>query len=193
MPAFIMPARIAATPPTEAITEYVGSGPFQFIKEEFQPGVKAVYRRFDGYKPREATASGMAGGKAVNVDRVEWVTMPDNQTAISALMAGEIDLIETVKLDLQPILQADPAIKTETRDELGFQALLRMNFKHPPFDNVEVRRATLAALGQQELMDAIIGNPDYYRLCGAIFGCKPPLGSETGSGSQKAGGGRRRT
>jgi len=188
VPAFIMPARVAQTPPTEAIKEYVGSGPFQFVAEEFQPGVKSVYRRFDEYKPRSEPASGLAGGKIVNVDRVEWVTMPDNQTALSSLMAGEIDLIETVKLDLLPILQGDPSIKTEIRDALGYQAILRMNFIHPPFDNVEIRRAALTALGQKEFLDAIIGNPDYYWLCGAIFGCKSPLGDESGSDSLKAGG-----
>ena len=31
---FIMPARIAATPPGEQITEYVGSGPYVFLKDE---------------------------------------------------------------------------------------------------------------------------------------------------------------
>ncbi|MGO4832614.1 ABC transporter substrate-binding protein, partial [Rhizobiaceae sp. 2RAB30] len=143
VPAFIMPARVAATPADTAITEHVGSGPFEFIESEFQPGVKIVYKRFDGYKPREEAASGMAGGKVVNVDRVEWVSMPDSQTAISALMTGEIDLIENAQIDLLPVLETSPDVTVEIRDKLGYQGFVRMNFKHPLFDNVEIRRAAL--------------------------------------------------
>ena len=36
---FMMPKRIAETPPDKAIPEQIGSGPFKFVKEEFQPGV----------------------------------------------------------------------------------------------------------------------------------------------------------
>ncbi|WP_372088444.1 ABC transporter substrate-binding protein (plasmid) [Tistrella mobilis] len=188
VPAFIMPARVAATPADQTITDYVGSGPFVFSSADFQPGVKVVYDRFDGYKPRSEPASGLAGGKVVNVDRVEWVTMPDNQTAISALMGGEVDLIENVQIDLLDILKSSPDVTVETRDPLGYQVFARMNFKHPPFNDVRLRRAALAALGQEQVMATLIGNPDYYKLCGAIFGCGTPLGSEAGSESLKAGG-----
>ena len=41
--------------------------------------------------PRDEPADWMAGGKVVNVDRVEWVNMPDVQTAVNALSGGEID------------------------------------------------------------------------------------------------------
>ncbi|WP_372094454.1 ABC transporter substrate-binding protein [Tistrella mobilis] len=188
VPAFIMPARVAATPADQTITDYVGSGPFVFSGADFQPGVKVVYNRFDGYKPRSEPASGLAGAKVVNVDRVEWVTMPDNQTAISALMGGEVDLIENVQIDLLDILKSSPDVTVETRDPLGYQVFARMNFKHPPFNDVRLRRAAMAALGQEQVMATLIGNPDYYKLCGAIFGCGTPLGSEAGSESLKAGG-----
>ncbi|MGI6855537.1 ABC transporter substrate-binding protein [Mesorhizobium sp. 1B3] len=188
VPAFIMPERVAATPSDTAITEYVGSGPFVFVDSEFQPGVKIVYKRFEDYKPRNEAASGMAGGKVVNVDRVEWVTMPDSQTAISALMTGEIDLIENTQIDLLPILESSPDVTVEVRDPLGYQGFVRMNFKHPPFDDVRIRRAALTALGQEQVMSTMVGNPDYYWLCGAIFGCGTSLGDETGAESLKAGG-----
>src|SRR5437879_1417980 len=41
-PPFMMPARIAATPPEEQIKEIVGSGPFKFAREEWQPGEQVV-------------------------------------------------------------------------------------------------------------------------------------------------------
>jgi len=40
---FIMPERLAKTDPYQQVTETVGSGPFKFVREEFQPGHQAVY------------------------------------------------------------------------------------------------------------------------------------------------------
>jgi peptide/nickel transport system substrate-binding protein len=39
---FIMPERTAKTDPFQQITDTVGSGPFKFMHEEFEPGHKAV-------------------------------------------------------------------------------------------------------------------------------------------------------
>src|SRR6266571_3843076 len=49
---FMMPARIAATSPDKQINEVVGSGPFKFVKDEWQPGNQAVYVRNPDYVPR---------------------------------------------------------------------------------------------------------------------------------------------
>jgi len=42
-PPFIMPERLARTDPYQQVTETVGSGPYKFVKEEFQPGHMAIY------------------------------------------------------------------------------------------------------------------------------------------------------
>jgi peptide/nickel transport system substrate-binding protein len=42
---FILPERLAQTDPYTQITEVDGSGPFRFVREEWQPGHKAVYSR----------------------------------------------------------------------------------------------------------------------------------------------------
>ena len=42
---FMMPKRLAETPPGQQIKEQIGSGPFKFVQAEFQPGVKAVYEK----------------------------------------------------------------------------------------------------------------------------------------------------
>src|SRR5215468_2330000 len=46
---FVMPARIAATDPFRQISEYVGSGPMRFVRNEWVPGAKAVFEKFAGY------------------------------------------------------------------------------------------------------------------------------------------------
>jgi peptide/nickel transport system substrate-binding protein len=183
LPPFIMPRRIAETPADKPISEYIGSGPFKFIASAFLPGVSVTYEKFDGYVPRREKASWMAGGKIVNVRRVQWITMPDAQTAVNALVAGEIDYIEGVPVDLLPVLKRHRQVVIEVRSTLGHQVVGRMNFRHPPFDNVNLRRAAMLALNQKDVLTAMVGNPDYFRICGAVFGCGTPLADATGSAS----------
>ncbi len=178
---FIMPKRLAETPSTEAIPEQIGSGPFTFVADEFQPGVRAVYEKFAEYQPRAEEPSWGAGGKEVLVDRVEWITMPDSQTALNALMSGEIDYYEAPPTDLLPILEADEEVTVRNLNELGSQTIMRLNFLHPPFDDVRIRRAAMLALNQQDVLDALVGNPEYYQKCGAMFVCGTPLATEVGA------------
>ena len=178
---FMMPKRLAETPPDKPIPEQIGSGPFKFVASEFQPGVKAVYEKNKDYVPRKEPASWTAGGKIAKVDRVEWITMPDAQTAVNALQTGDIDFLEITPWDLLPMLEANKEIKVEVLNKLGYQAIGRMNFLHPPFDNPKVRRAAFMAINQKDFMDAMVGNDKYFVLCGALFVCGTPL--ETAAGS----------
>ena len=58
---FMMPARIASTSADQQIKEVVGSGPFKFAKDEWQPGEQAVYVRNPDYLPRDEPPSGSTG------------------------------------------------------------------------------------------------------------------------------------
>ena len=108
---FMMPKRVAETDPSKQITEYVGSGPFIFKKDEWRPGEKAVYLKNPKYKPRAEPASGFAGGKVAKVDRVEWIWIADPQTQVNALLNGEVDFIEAPPHDLLPLLAEDKNIE----------------------------------------------------------------------------------
>src|ERR1700722_9002503 len=178
---FMMPKRIAETPLDKPLPELIGSGPFKFVAGEFQPGVKAVFEKNKDYVPRKEPPSWTSGGKVVKVDRVEWITMPDAQTAANALQSGDIDFMEVPSYDILPVLAANPDIKVETLNKLGFQTVGRMNFLWPPFDNPKIRRAALLAMNQKEVLDALIGYPEYYKVCGAFFICGTPLATEAGS------------
>jgi peptide/nickel transport system substrate-binding protein len=178
---FMMPKRMAETPAGQQMKEQIGSGPFKFVQAEFQPGVKAVYEKNTDYVPRKEPASWTSGGKVVKVDRVEWITMADAQTAVNALQSGDIDFMENPSFDILPVLTANKEIKVETLNKLGFQTLGRMNFLYPPFDDVKVRRAAFLAMNQKDVLDALVGNPEYYKICGAFFVCGTPLASDIGS------------
>ena len=53
---FIMPERIASTDAFKQISEYTGSGPFRFLKDEWVSGAKAAWAKFDKYNPRAGGA-----------------------------------------------------------------------------------------------------------------------------------------
>jgi peptide/nickel transport system substrate-binding protein len=57
----------------------------------------------------------------------------------------------------------------------------RPNHLLPPFDNRLIRQAAMAALDQTSMLQTMQGDPDYYNVCGAIFGCSTPLGNESNS------------
>jgi peptide/nickel transport system substrate-binding protein len=177
---FMMPKRVAETDPNTQISDFTGSGPFVFRREEWKPGDKTVYVKFDKYKPRAEPPSGLAGGKVVKVDRVEWLAISDQQQAANALLAGEIDFIEQVPHDLLPLLKSNADVRVEDVNPLGYQYTFRPNHLQKPFDNPKVRQALFYAFNQKDFLDATIGDPDYYKVCKALFVCGSALGSEGG-------------
>lgn len=178
MPA-IMPARIAATDPFTAITETIGSGPFIFERSEWVPGSRVVYRRNTNYVPRSEPASGTAGGKRAHVDRVEWLNIANAQTAVLALIQGEIDFVESPGVDFLPMLQRR-GMRQVRINTLGAPGMIRMNHIHPPFNDPRARQALMLLVNQEEILQAMFPDPALYQVCHAFFVCGSP--QETNAG-----------
>jgi peptide/nickel transport system substrate-binding protein len=177
---FMMPKRVAETDPNTQISDFTGSGPFIFKRDEWKPGDKTVYVKNEKYKPRSEPASGLAGGKVAKFDRVEWRAISDQQQAVNALLANEIDFIETPPHDLLPLALTDPNVKAVEWNVLGNQFTFRPNWLHKPFDNPKVRQALFYAFNQEDFLKAAIGDPEFYKLCRSYFPCGSPLSSEKG-------------
>ncbi len=177
----IMRESDASTPGDQQVTEAIGSGPFMMVKEEWVPGSKTVYVKNPDYVPRDEAPSGTSGGKVVKVDKVELVWIDDSQTRMQALIAGEIDILEQPAVDFLPILESDPnieVIKTGAVD--SHWGTLRINHLHPPFDKPEMRQALYHLINQQDYLQTIIGNPEYYRECYSYITCGTTYADETG-------------
>jgi peptide/nickel transport system substrate-binding protein len=178
---FIMPERIASTDPYKQISDYIGSGPMRFRKDEWVPGAKAIFERFDGYAPRAEKANWLAGGKRINFDRIEWQIVPDVATAAAALQNGEVDWWETPSPDLIPLLKQNPNVAVDIADSLGNIGSFRINHLHPPFNDVRARRAIQVALSQEDYMGAVVGDDEsLWKTLPSFFTPDTSLYSENG-------------
>ncbi len=167
----IMPERLAATDPSQQITEIIGSGPFRWKADERIVGARAVYERNPQYRPRDSgTVSWTAGPKIVHFDRVEWVVMPDSSTASAALVNGEVDWWENPPNDLLPVLARSRDVVTRLGSPLGDMATGVFNQLYKPFDKAAIRRVVLHALSQRDFMMAAAGtDPALWRADVGIF------------------------
>ena len=157
---FIMPERVARTDAFTQITDFTGSGPFRFLREEWTPGALAAYARFEPYAPRSEAPSFVSGGKVANFDRVEWRIIPDSATSAAAMQAGEADWWQSPIVDLVPQLKKARGVQVQLVDKIGNIEVIRFNSLHPPFNNPKLRQAVLSVVDQREFMQAAFGEDE---------------------------------
>jgi peptide/nickel transport system substrate-binding protein len=177
----IMRAKDAATDPYVPVRERIGSGPFRFVASEYRPGSRLVYEKFVDYVPRGEPSSGFAGGKLAKLDRIEWVIIPDPTTAFAALRLGEVDMLDAPAVDLVETVAKDQNIVVGEVWPIETYAVLRINWLHPPFNDLRARQALAHMVSQSDYMTAAYGDAKYWRECYAYWVCGSPNGTELGS------------
>ncbi|HEV2897958.1 MAG TPA: ABC transporter substrate-binding protein [Pseudaminobacter sp.] len=185
---FIMREKDADRPATEQVTANIGSGPFKFNEALARPGASFTYDRNEKYVPRSEMPDGLSGGKVVKIDRVVWENISDQQTALAALQAGEVDFLSGPPVDLLPVIESDPNLELQVLDKWGQDMILRMNCLQKPFDNVKARQALLHLVDQEAMMRAAFGDPKYFRTVTSIFGNETPVSNDENTGWFKNGG-----
>ena len=180
---FIMPARIASvTPPTTPVKEIVGSGPFLFMKDQWIPGEKAVFRRNPKYVPRDEPADGLAGGKVVKTEEVQFINMTDPGLRAAALQQGEVDYLEYAPFDFLPRFRKDANLTVAKAGGIAqIMGAISINHQQPPFNNVLMRQALQQALDRGDVLDALglpegMAQPD----CTSLFMCGAPYSTDAG-------------
>jgi len=167
---FIMPRRVAETPADKQIEEMIGSGPFTLAKADFRPGDRVIYRKNAAYVPRKEAPSGLAGGKVVNLDRVEWVLLRDPQTQVNALLNGEVDMLETVPSSGYTDMRTNQKIELVDVMPAGPFTVI-YNHKVAPFNNPKARKAAMLAINQEAMLRAQATFRDFYKPCASIYLC----------------------
>jgi peptide/nickel transport system substrate-binding protein len=179
--AVIMRAEDAATDPFKPVTTTVGSGPFRFVASEWNPAAKVVYECNPDYVPRNEPPSGLAGGKVVKVDRVEFVVLPDGFTKSTALQRGEVDFVDALPHDQIAVLEKMPGVVMAPWQQVESTAIIRPNSLYPPFNNEKARQALALTVSQADYMSAAYGDQRWWRECFSFFVCGSPNETEAGS------------
>ena len=134
------------------IAHPIGTGPFKFVSA--QPGFEEVIlERFDDYY---GGSPDLAPVGAACASEVVFRVIPEASTRVSALLAGEVDIITNVPQDLIPTLEADSNVQVQTT--AGTQPKwLELNVNVAPFDDVNVRQALNYAVDKELIIEQIYG------------------------------------
>ena len=178
---FIMPARLAATDPNEQVKEPIGSGPFKFSKDEWQPGNHVVYVRNPDYVPRKEKPSGAAGGK--HASGPGGVALHPGRRHGRERARGRRS-----RLLGDPVRRLRPAAGEEPHHH---RLPPRSGRPHGLLAPITcIRRSTTRRRGrrcstvdQKNYLQAVIGQAKYYKTCPGIFMCGVPY--ETTAGAPK--------
>jgi peptide/nickel transport system substrate-binding protein len=138
---------------TKGFVEHpIGSGPFKFVSANARLD-EIIMERFVDYYGGAPDLPPM--GPAC-VDRVVFRTVPDSQTRAAALTIGEVDIMQSVPLDLIETLEEKPSVQVKTAP--GTQPKwMEMNVDRPPFDDVRVRQAMNYAVDKERILDKVYG------------------------------------
>lgn len=119
-----------------------GTGPFRFA--EWKPRQQLVLERYDNY-----------WGQKAFVDRLILKPIPDATVRMTALRAGDVDLIEAAPWEwVKQIMDGTlKGINFSEGPDAGFR-VLKFNVADPPFNNKKLRQAVAHALNKKEFLQA---------------------------------------
>jgi peptide/nickel transport system substrate-binding protein len=115
----------------------VGTGPFRFVSWQ-RDGELVVEKNPDYWQE----------GKPY-LDRIRFRPLPDEESRVASLLAGEVDVMHTVR-QAQAVEEAD---EVQALIDIGGQsAITYYNTARPPTDDLRVRQALVHAVDQAELI-----------------------------------------
>ncbi|MGE5594234.1 MAG: ABC transporter substrate-binding protein [Betaproteobacteria bacterium] len=150
----------------------VGCGPFKFVGGRLDDQI--VMERFGGYYGGSPDLPPVGPAQ---VKRVIFRMMPDPTVRITALKAGEVQIVQQVPPDLAASLKRDKNVQVKSVEGTRVYCV-ELNCAKPPFDDVRVRRAMNYAVNWDRILETIYGGTAK-RLATAFlpsgFGFNPDL------------------
>lgn len=138
----IVPAAVIKAGLARLDREAVGTGPFKLVS--FEPERLVVVERNPAYYDRNRPY----------LDRVQVVIYPDPTAEVSALMAGDTDLmLNTIPTEFGR-LQKAPGVKA-LRTPSGQFCNINFGCDKPPFNDIRVRQALALTIDRAALVDYV--------------------------------------
>ncbi|MBI4010943.1 MAG: ABC transporter substrate-binding protein [Candidatus Rokubacteria bacterium] len=182
LPVLGMPIPSVAIMPADAVREasgkyipggkldtkqLIGTGPYRIA--EWVPDRHVRLVRFPEYaRDRSRPTTGLGGDRVAYLDEIRFIPVPEKAARVAGLETGEYDFIDGVPFTSYAHLKESPGIvlqvlRPETWVMFGF------NHSRPPFNDARARQAVLAALNQEQVMAAVVGLKEFYRLDPGLF------------------------
>ncbi|MGF3056031.1 ABC transporter substrate-binding protein [Microbacterium sp. YY-01] len=160
----IYPAEIVEKYGSEPIDEFIGTGPYELA--EYKPDEIVKLTRFADYANRSEAPDGLAGDRTPTYDEIEFVNVSDSQARLGGAITGQYD-VSIVERDHFEQVDSDPNLAAV----LNWSGSLYLNYnkKAGPLADVAVRQAANAALGSEEIMQAVTSSPDLYDIRAGIM------------------------
>lgn len=117
----------------------IGTGPFKFVS--YNPGASLVLEKHDQYWKENLPY----------LNQVEFVFQPDDQSALLAMQAGELDLTG-IKANRIPEVENDFKLNYQDNNS---SLVITFNEAKEPFNNVKVRQAINYAVSRQDIIDTV--------------------------------------
>jgi peptide/nickel transport system substrate-binding protein len=144
-------------------THAIGTGPFML--KEWVNGQRMVFERNPNY-----------WGGAPKVDQVVLQVIPDDNTRLAALKAGELHVMVDPPIPAVKGLLADP-VATALKLPVARTYFVMYQLQDPIMSNVKVRQAVSAAINRQALVEFV--SNDLNRLANNIIPPEARDGHET--------------
>jgi ABC-type transport system substrate-binding protein len=126
----------------------VGTGPF--VLKEYVTGDHVLVARNPNYWKKDAN-----GTQLPYLDAIRYVPIPDTKARLSALQAGDVDLIQTA--DSSTIKQAVDAGFQVQKVSGSSSTVILFDNKVAPVDDVRVREALAYAINRQAINSIVYG------------------------------------
>lgn len=129
--------------PADIASDPMGTGPFKLASWDRGRQLKLVRNEtYWGDKP--------------SIDGAIYTTIPENSTRVNALLTGEVEVIQRLPItDVERVNASEQAHVISSPN--GLVHVLQLDSRHPPFNDIEVRKAFVHAIDTKGIVEGLLG------------------------------------
>jgi len=92
------------------------------------------------------------------IKKVTWRPIPESASRVAALLAGEVDIIESLPVDQIKLLDKNPQTRVDQVKNGGLIVYLGIKMDQKPLDDKRVRQALLYAIDRKTIVEKVLLN-----------------------------------
>jgi len=150
----------------ELIGNVVGTGPYMIA--EHMPDQYLQLVRFGGYSSRTEPSNGAAGARNQVPEEIRFVPVPDPNTRVESLLAGEVAFADGLPAESLARLDASEAADPILLKPFGWP-IFAINHKAGLLTDKAMRQALQAALPIDDMLFAAFGDENFFIVDGPMY------------------------